>query len=112
MLLNTMLFCLSKCFQSAFKYLTDFSLIKVTEELSFSIFSTCGVMSVCYRVRNICLLIITLSLRSRKVITFAVMETELSLSLIESTVGTELAIRRPGMHDELAGTSVEEEYNH
>ena len=103
---------LSKCFQSAFKYLTNFSLIKVTEELLFLIFSIFGVMAVCYLVRNICLLIITLSLRGRKVITFAIMETEISLRLIKFTVGTALAIRRPGMHDDLAGTSVEEEYNH
>ena len=103
---------LSKCFQSAFKYLTDFSLIKITEELSFLIFSIFGVMSVCYIVRNICLLIITLSLRGRKVITFAIMEAEISLRLIKSTVGTVLVIRRAGMHDDLAGTSVEEEYNH
>ena len=107
-----MLFCLSKCFPSAFKYLTDFSLIKVTEEFSFLIFSIFGVMSVCLIVRNICLLIITLSLRGRNVITFAIMETEISLSLIKSTIGKVLAIRRPGIHDDLADISVEEEYNH
>ena len=58
------------------------------------------------------MLIITLSLRGRNVITFAIMETEISLSLIKSTIGKVLAIRRPGMHDDLTDISMEEEYNH
>lgn len=53
MLLNTMLFCRSKCFQSAWKYLTYFGLIKVAEVFSSLAFRAFGGMSVCYILKNI-----------------------------------------------------------
>lgn len=52
-LLKTMLFCLSKNFQSALKDLTYFGLLKVSEGLSSLTFSAFGGMSVCYILRRI-----------------------------------------------------------
>lgn len=83
----------SKYLQSAFKYLTYFGLIKVAEALPSLTFSPLGGMSVCYIMRNTCLLMITLSLRSRNMVTFAIIETEIFSNQFSSTVGTVLGQR-------------------
>lgn len=43
-------------------------------------------------------------------VTFEIMETEISLSLFKSTIGTGLAMR-PGVQNDQTDTSVQEEYN-
>lgn len=86
-------------------------MVKVTEELLSLTFSAFGGTAVCYVTRNICWLVIILFLRGRTVVTFAIIETEISLSQFNSTAGPVLGMRESGLQGGHMDISVEEEYN-
>lgn len=73
--------------------MTYFGLNKVAEALSSLILSAFGGMSVHYTARTICLVTIELPLRNRKMVAFAVTETDFSQSINSTLLGTMLGMR-------------------